>query len=187
MSCCALYGQVKYVSLCVRLDVSMSEAPLQNSMVSRLGSVTARHSSSAAMFGWRPVSQTLQRWTESATYIQQGGHHVGHWPIFLVFYSVSRTVQHSAAITNKPFSFMSMCVCVSICVCLCVCVVILSESEGDGWWGIQLRCVAGVTVPCGDGQLWVPVTSLLCVRYEYRCLLWIQLTWLRCVDTDSQT
>jgi len=26
------------------------------------------------------VSQTLRRWTEGATYIQQGGHHVGHWP-----------------------------------------------------------------------------------------------------------
>ena len=31
------------------------------------------------------VSQTLQRWTEGATYIRQGGHHVGHWPTFLVY------------------------------------------------------------------------------------------------------
>jgi len=30
------------------------------------------------------ISQTLQRWTEGATYIRQGGHHVGHWPTFLV-------------------------------------------------------------------------------------------------------
>jgi len=30
------------------------------------------------------VSQTLRHWTEGATYIQQGGHHVGHWPTFLV-------------------------------------------------------------------------------------------------------
>jgi len=30
------------------------------------------------------VSQTLRRWTEGATYIQQGGHHSGHWPTFLV-------------------------------------------------------------------------------------------------------
>jgi len=30
------------------------------------------------------VSQTLRRWTEDATYIGQGGHHVGHWPTFLV-------------------------------------------------------------------------------------------------------
>jgi len=32
------------------------------------------------------VSQTLRRWTEGATYIRQGGHHVGHWPTFLVYY-----------------------------------------------------------------------------------------------------
>jgi len=30
------------------------------------------------------VSQTLRRWTEGATYIRQSGHHVGHWPTFLV-------------------------------------------------------------------------------------------------------
>jgi len=28
------------------------------------------------------VSQTLRRWTEAATYIRQGGHHVRHWPTF---------------------------------------------------------------------------------------------------------
>ena len=32
------------------------------------------------------VSQTLHRWTEGATYIRQGGHHVGHWPTFLVLF-----------------------------------------------------------------------------------------------------
>jgi len=33
------------------------------------------------------VSQTLRRWTEGAAYIRQGGHHVGHWPTFLVLSS----------------------------------------------------------------------------------------------------
>ena len=28
------------------------------------------------------VSRTLRRWTEGATYIRQGDHHVGHWPTF---------------------------------------------------------------------------------------------------------
>jgi len=28
------------------------------------------------------VSQILRRWTEGATYIWQGGHHVGHWSRF---------------------------------------------------------------------------------------------------------
>jgi len=26
------------------------------------------------------VRQTLLRWTEGATYVRQGDHHVGHWP-----------------------------------------------------------------------------------------------------------
>jgi len=30
------------------------------------------------------INQTLRRWTEGATYIRQGGHHIGHWPTFLV-------------------------------------------------------------------------------------------------------
>jgi len=28
------------------------------------------------------VSQTLRHWTEGATYVPQGDHHVGHWPTF---------------------------------------------------------------------------------------------------------
>ena len=32
------------------------------------------------------VSQTLRCWTEGAIYIRQGGHHVGYWPTFLVFF-----------------------------------------------------------------------------------------------------
>jgi len=30
------------------------------------------------------ASAKLRRWTEGATYIRQSGHHVGHWPTFLV-------------------------------------------------------------------------------------------------------
>jgi len=30
------------------------------------------------------VSQTLRHWIEGATYIKQVGHHVGHWPTFLI-------------------------------------------------------------------------------------------------------
>ena len=51
--------------------------PCKFQLVSRLGSVTARH----LVVG---VSQTLRRWTEGATYIRPGDHHVGHWPTFLV-------------------------------------------------------------------------------------------------------
>jgi len=46
-------------------------------LVSRLGSVTARH----VVVG---VSHTLRRWIDGATYVWQGDHQVGHWPTFLV-------------------------------------------------------------------------------------------------------
>jgi len=49
--------------------------PCKFQLVSRLGSVTARHLVVS-------VSQTLRRWTDGA--IRQGDHHVGHWPTFLV-------------------------------------------------------------------------------------------------------
>jgi len=55
--------------------------PCKFQRVSRLGNVTARH----LVVG---VSQTLQRWTESATYVRQGDHHVGpHSSLFLVLRS----------------------------------------------------------------------------------------------------
>jgi len=49
--------------------------PCKFQRVSRLGSVTARH----LVVG---ISQTLRWWTESAAYVRQGDHHVGHWPTF---------------------------------------------------------------------------------------------------------
>ena len=55
--------------------------PCKVQRVSCLGSVTAR----TVVVG---VSQTLRRWTEGATYIRQGGHHVGHWSAFLVLYTL---------------------------------------------------------------------------------------------------
>jgi len=51
--------------------------PSKFQQVSHLDSVTARCCSS----GRQPK---LRRWTERATYIRQDGHHVGHWPTFLV-------------------------------------------------------------------------------------------------------
>ena len=56
--------------------------PCKFQLVSSLGSITAR----CLVVG---VSQTLRRWTEGATYIRQGDHHVGHWPTFLVRFGFS--------------------------------------------------------------------------------------------------
>jgi len=59
--------------------------PTKFLLVSRLGSITAWH----VVVGG---SQTLQHWIEGATYVQQGDHHVGHWPTFLVA-AVKRSLQ----------------------------------------------------------------------------------------------
>jgi len=44
------------------------------------------------------VSQTLRRWTEGATYIRQGGHHVGQCPhsSFQCFVSTRKVIQNTA-------------------------------------------------------------------------------------------
>jgi len=52
--------------------------PCKFQRVSRLGRVTAQHSSS----GRQPNFAALNRGCHLP--IRQGGHHVGHWPTFLV-------------------------------------------------------------------------------------------------------
>ena len=39
------------------------------------------------------ANQTLRRWTEGASYIRQSGHHVGHWPTFLVCVKIAVKTQ----------------------------------------------------------------------------------------------
>jgi len=57
------------------------------------------------------VSQALRRLTEGATDIQQGGHHVWHWPTFLVcsfFYCFPFSFSHSLYLFSSfvhPFPF----------------------------------------------------------------------------------
>jgi len=46
----------------------------------------------AALLNGTSVSQTAHR-TEGATHIWQGGHHVGHWPTFLVSHIFTAHVQ----------------------------------------------------------------------------------------------
>ena len=53
------------------------------------------------------VSQTLRRWTEGATYIRQGGHHVGHWPTFLVVSSFFFSLRYA-------FFYCAVVLCCSI-------------------------------------------------------------------------
>ena len=45
------------------------------------------------------INQTLRRWTEGATFIRQGDHHVGHWPTFLV--KIQYTLSQKTVPTSK--------------------------------------------------------------------------------------
>jgi len=49
------------------------------------------------------VSETLRHWTEVATYVWQGDHHVGHWPTFLV--SLSYIVATASTAQHQQLSF----------------------------------------------------------------------------------
>jgi len=60
--------------------------PCKFQRLSRLGSVTARHSSS----GRQPNFAALNR---GHTYIRQGDHHVGHWPTFIVCLFICRKLK----------------------------------------------------------------------------------------------
>jgi len=46
------------------------------------------------------ISETLRRWTDGATYIWQGSHHVGHWPTFSFIY---KSFQRSSSIALWPY------------------------------------------------------------------------------------
>jgi len=50
------------------------------------------------------VSETLRHWTEGATYIRQGGHHVRHWPTFPVVSTllfIKKQTHYSQIISTK--------------------------------------------------------------------------------------
>jgi len=61
------------------------------------------------------VTQTLRRWTENATYIRQGGHHVGHWPTFLVIIIIivimlykTKTYKHVNSSTSQVLNLIDI-------------------------------------------------------------------------------
>ena len=50
------------------------------------------------------ISQTLRRWTQGATYIWQGGHHVGHWPTFLFSWISVFTKKNQICVISTNYS-----------------------------------------------------------------------------------
>ena len=76
------YNMVNFGPLATEIRWRVWGNPRKFQRDSRLGSVTARHSSS----GRQPNFAALSR--RRHNYIRQGGHYVGHWPTFLVVKAV---------------------------------------------------------------------------------------------------
>jgi len=99
--CCAISSQLRHISTIRKKLLSSNTSSTRTDNVVNFGPLAAEidpvvwvtpanfntfRVSAALLHGSQGLcdSQTLQRWTEGATYIWQGGHHVGHWPTFLV-------------------------------------------------------------------------------------------------------
>jgi len=83
------------------------------------------------------ISQTLRRWTEGATYIRQGGHHIGHWPTFIlvifIFFSTiftPPTVKHhlsnDTCLEDKRENYLN---CSVLCCIWQLCTVVCTQNE----------------------------------------------------------
>ena len=100
------YGELRPTNGSDRLTSLVHPCKFQ--LVSHLGSITAQH----LVVG---VSQTLQHWTEGATYIWQGDHHVGHWPTFLVVTIIR--LRCSTMNVDVAYCYrLSSMVCQSVCL-----------------------------------------------------------------------
>jgi len=53
---------------------------------------------------------TLRRWTDGATCIRQGGHHVGHWPTFLVVVVVMLLCSHAVDEYSSIYTILEKCI-----------------------------------------------------------------------------
>jgi len=117
------------------------------------------------------VSQTLRHWTAGATYIRQGGHHVGHWPTFLV---------------TDYFSGPGIGQSVHTCMCVCLCVRTISFELNDlwsrylAWWFfltllVQLPRAGSGAVSVYNIPKWFSAVQTICVAYvqveNFRLLL----------------
>jgi len=91
--CRAISSQLRHVSTIGKNMLNINVSPTCSHNKANFGLLTAEIGSGvwgtpAHFNGFRFFAALLHgtlRWTEGATYIRQGGHHVGHWPTFLVF------------------------------------------------------------------------------------------------------
>ena len=97
--CRAISSQLRHVSTMGKKPVNSNISPTCPHSMVKFGPLVAKigmlvSGTPATFSGFRflaallhdtrvvGVSQSLRRWTQGATYIRKGGHHVGHWPTF---------------------------------------------------------------------------------------------------------
>jgi len=95
--CWAVSSQLRHVSTIGKKLLKSNTSPICPCSMVNVGLLAAETGSlvwgTPANFNWFRVlaallhgtlvvgvSQSLRRWTDGATYVRQGGHHVGHWP-----------------------------------------------------------------------------------------------------------
>ena len=136
---------------------------------------------STPVFG---VSQTLRCWTEGATYIWQGSHHVGHWPTFLVLvlkfdknlwtvHLNEQMLQRQSCLTDERAVFIwlklscdySLTVMVAICLCCFFTGYILTELD-------RLQYVRGLTAIYARRQRAAPLRVTLYLSSSHHFILW---------------
>ena len=86
-------------SLILTVKTALKSVDFSRSDRQKIGSVFTAH-------GVVAVSQTLRRWTEGATCIRYGGHHVGHWPTFVVVFCTHFVPErsHEKAFPSLPYA-----------------------------------------------------------------------------------
>jgi len=134
------------------------------------------------------VSQTLRRWTEGATYIWQGGHHVGHWPTFLVvclsLYALAYLKNHTSKLHNLCTFYLEPCLGPSVMTVEYVmyfwfCEWHVFHNRLYSVWHWQYLSECDATASSQKFQTYSPVVPhwLLVVYKAANCERWAYIGW----------
>ena len=131
--CRALSSQLRHVSTIGKNLLSSNISPTCTHNMVNLGLLAAEIVSlvwgtqliSTGFTSWQHYgTATLRRWTESATCIQQGSHHVGHWPTFLVSWCICHLF---VRVDVKCYCFPCCHVCALLLFCVLLTLAVLSQ------------------------------------------------------------
>ena len=127
------------------------------------------------------ISQTLRRWTEGATYVRKGDHHIGHWPTFLVIVFCPVFEQPCLLKSMQKLTVMIIIVITVVLMLYFTCCVldkILLRDTWDKKFHMVLTCTRLCT---GKPQLWSgwrraweasPAVAVMITHADAEAVLW---------------